>query len=112
MFISLQVYRQLIEAFVFLYLDSIHVRRTDKDSEAFYHPLISYKNLAEKFLNLSSLNGMPKSVYVASDVASISNEFKQKYNYLPMCLYILYKYMVWLHDYICLQPRFGCINTQ
>ncbi|KAL1482207.1 hypothetical protein MTO96_033955 [Rhipicephalus appendiculatus] len=59
---------------------SLHIRRTDKKSEATYHEVTDYMKHAEEFYRALALRGkaVEKRVFVATDEPSILYEIKCK----------------------------------
>ncbi len=62
-----------------LFFHRIHVRRTDKASEADFYPLEAYLREADKFFELHQIKNPNefnniKNVYIASDDTSVTTE--------------------------------------
>ena len=67
-----------------LYFLRIHIRRTDKLSEAKYHDVVEYMREAEEFydiyfqVNSIKPENQKRVVYAATDEPSVLKEFVQK----------------------------------
>ncbi|KAH9366880.1 hypothetical protein HPB48_000250 [Haemaphysalis longicornis] len=58
----------------------IHIRRTDKSSEAAYHDVEEYMQHAENFFNRLELTkpNVRRRVFIATDIPKVIKEIKRK----------------------------------